>query len=200
MCSLITLCLASTHASAFSKIALKADGARKADRSGVLTRSADRKVRTKYSSTLVNNAEAKAESFARQPQPPENLGDVARITYQSFCTTGLAASAFKTAQQISGQIGAKTSLPLTVLFTNSRRMGVRWGRLSAGFAGGQALATVLLPRCSEQTCALFGAAVGGLAAAPNVQAMPSSVLTFVGFSYLLSKIPKPDAPREAKMR
>ena len=79
----------------------------------------------------------------------------------------------------------------------------RWGRLSAGFAGGTAFAVVLLGKGHEDNVArLIGAAVGGIAAVSTLDQIPSSVATFVAFTWVMNKLSdgQAQAMQDGRMR
>lgn len=65
--------------------------------------------------------------------------------------------------------------------------GQKWGRLSAGFAGGRAFGQVWQGEDNFQA-AMCGAVAGGVFAATSLADIPSSVGTFVMFSYFIEKL------------
>jgi len=87
----------------------------------------------------------------------------------------------------------------------------RWGRISAGFAGGRAAGQVVR-KADDAFCAVAGAVLGGAAAASTVAEMPSQIAVFVGFTVCLEVLspkspadgaeakPQRDVPTDAKER
>ena len=69
--------------------------------------------------------------------------------------------------------------PMRVLLCNPPRS-------PPGFAGGTALAAVALSRKEEDKwCQMIGSAFGGVMAATSLEQIPSSVFSFVAFSYVM---------------
>lgn len=125
------------------------------------------------------------------PPPPSNLGDVVRVTWESFTQVGLVGFVWTGASQMTKKVPFKEGLQA------AKGAGVRWGRVSAGFAGGTAAAVVVLRRKEDDKwCQMVGAAVGGLAAATSVDQIPSSVATFVIFSYFIGTLAERAERRE----
>ena len=125
------------------------------------------------------------------PQPiAKTPFDVVRTTLSSFVTVSGIGFAFTAAQESSARAGvsgmARKAVPGFVIRA-ALLQGQRWGRVSAGFAGGRAAGQLW---CGEDgfAPAMWGAVAGGVAAAPNVAGVPSSVATFVAFSYFIEKL------------
>ena len=129
-----------------------------------------------------SHASAVAPAPAKRPQC-ESIGDVARTTFDAFCLTGFVGASFTAMRQ------SFSRMPRQVIWANSNRSGMRWGKLSAGFAGGQAAACYALRRDDgDLLCSLIGAACGGAMAAECAAQMPGSIIAFVSFSYILHKM------------
>ena len=55
----------------------------------------------------------------------------------------------------------------------ARAVGMRWGKISAGFSGGSAAASVVLERPEDDKwTSMVGSAIGGVAAATSVAEIP----------------------------
>merc|ERR1719310_387867 len=131
---------------------------------------------------------------AVQTPPPVELAksplDVITTTASSFATVGgfgLVLTAFTESKKRSGVTGkARTAVPRFVV-QESIKQARRWGQVSAGFAGGRA-AGQLWSGCDGMTAAMCGAVGAGVLAASSVREIPSSVTTFVAFSYFIEKM------------
>jgi len=94
---------------------------------------------------------------------------------------------FQEATKRSGVAGkARDAVPRFVVQA-ALQNGQRWGRLSAGFAGGRALGQVWRGADDFQA-AMCGAVGGGVCSATSIKGIPSSVATFVVFSYFVEKV------------
>jgi len=145
--------------------------------------------------SLIVLASLGLSAAAARPAPPapplaKNLVDVITTTAGSFMSIGSVGFVFTAAQEtmaraaVSG--GARKAVPRFVLraaLTNAQR----WGRVTAGFAGGRALGQVWRGE-DDQVCAILGAVAGGIAASNSVADIPGSVFTFVAFSYALDRM------------
>jgi hypothetical protein len=92
-------------------------------------------------------------------------------TLQSFTTIGVAGFLWRIRKGQSAAIAT----------------ALRWGKLSAGFSGGRALGQVLSGR-DGTFASVLGSAIGGVAAATSIAEMPSSVITFVGFTLVMERL------------
>lgn len=128
-----------------------------------------------------------------KPAPPpiaKTPMDVVQTTLSSFATVSGIGFVFTAAQESSARAGvsgmARKAVPGFVIRA-ALMNGQRWGRVSAGFAGGRAAGQLW---CGEDgfTASMWGAVFGGVAAAQNVAGVPSSVMTFVAFSYFIEKL------------
>ena len=128
--------------------------------------------------------------------------DVIRTTVSSFCTVGLFGFSLTAVQEFSARSGvsgrARDRVPYFVVQA-SLRQAQRWGRVSAGFAGGRALGQAIRG-VDDGTCALMGSIFGGIAAAPTVSAMPSSVATFAAFGYFIESFTAGSKPESVVQR
>ena len=70
------------------------------------------------------------------------------------------------------------------LVRNSLTQALRWGRVSAGFAGGRALGQAIRG-VDDGTTAMMGSIFGGVFAATSLKAIPQSVATFAAFGYFI---------------
>jgi len=126
---------------------------------------------------------------AAPDMPPiaENLGDVVGTTAGSFFTIGGLGFVFTLFSEGSKRANtggkARAMMPYFVMRA-AVLQGQRWGRVSAGFAGGRALGQVIRG-VDGSACAMYGAVFGGIAAAPSVAAIPSSVASFAAFTYFI---------------
>eukprot|EP00967_Tisochrysis_lutea_P120930 scaffold198729_cov35-Tisochrysis_lutea.AAC.1 len=141
---------------------------------------------------LCASAAAASPARAAPPPPPiaKNLGDVVSATVGSFLSIGSIGFIFTAAQESMARASvagaARKAVPRFVLRA-SLINAQRWGRVTAGFAGGRAVGQVWRG-VDDQVCSICGAIAGGAAAASSVADIPSSVLTFVAFSYALDKL------------
>ena len=143
------------------------------------TGSRDRDLYDSYTSRY----EARIQAAARARLPPQNIGEVAGATFGAFAFTGSVPFLWTSLTQ------CRSGMARQIIFTNARRSGMRWGRLSAGFTGGASAAALLLRRPQDElVCALAGAACGGLAAANCVEQIPSTVLGFCAFTWLMHRL------------
>eukprot|EP00966_Prymnesium_polylepis_P275338 6361403-Prymnesium_polylepis.1 len=137
----------------------------------------------------VHRPQLQAAAVGDSTKPPiaDTPLDVLKTTVQSFCTIGgigFGVTAFQEAQKMANVGGrARSQVPYFVI-TRALAQGGRWGRVSAGFAGGRALGQALRG-VDDSTCAMMGSIFGGIAAAPTLQAIPSSVATFAAFGYFI---------------
>ena len=121
---------------------------------------------------------------APRPSPPpaaplaKNIGDVLAATTSSFATIGGVAFVWSAA--------TKRSLPI------GWQAAQKWGRISAGFSGGQALGQVVR-KADDRWAKMTGAVFGGAAAATTIAEIPNSIFTFVAFSYALDVLSPPAA-------
>lgn len=146
-------------------------------------------------------ATASRSAVTATPVPPplaQNAGDVVRTTVSNFATVGGFGFAFTAvkgfADNAGVQGGARAAVPYFVLKA-SLINAQRWGRISAGFAGGRA-AGQWLRGADDRTTAMMGSVAGGVAAATSVSQIPSSVATFACFGYFLDSFsakPEDDA-------
>ena len=136
-------------------------------------------------SLLAAGALARA-AVAAPPPPPlaKNLGDVVTQTGSSFALVGGVGFIFSAA----GAVLKRTPSPLAV----GVQAAQRWGRISAGFTGGQAAGQVVR-KANDRWCSMAGAFFGGLAAASSLAEAPSSIVTFMAFSYLLDYFGPPQS-------
>ena len=65
--------------------------------------------------------------------------------------------------------------------------GTKWGKVSAGFAGGRAAGQLWRGEDDFQA-AMCGAVAGGVMASESIKGIPGSVATFVMFSYFIEKL------------
>lgn len=141
------------------------------------------------------SASSGSNTVARPPPPPappiaKNIGDVISTTVGSFASIGSMGFIFTAAQEsmarakVSG--AARKAVPRFVVRA-ALMNAQRWGRVTAGFAGGRALGQVWRG-ADDQVCSICGAVAGGAAAASSIADMPASVFTFVAFSYALDKL------------
>lgn len=120
-----------------------------------------------------------------KPPPPQSVGDALKVTADSFFLTGSVGLVYR---GLLSPTGIRTGKPVAAARA-AVMTAQRWGRLSAGFAGGTAFAVVLLNRGEEdQLARLVGAAVGGIAAVSKAEQIPSSVATFVAFTYFMGRL------------
>jgi hypothetical protein len=146
-------------------------------------------------------------AVSRPPPPPappiaKNVGDVITTTVGSFVSIGSIGFIFTAAQEsmarakVSG--AARKAVPRFVMRA-SLLNAQRWGRVTAGFAGGRAIGQLWRGK-DDQVCAICGAVAGGAAAASTLADIPSSVFTFVAFSYALDKIAGTNKPEAIEAR
>ncbi|KAL1518489.1 hypothetical protein AB1Y20_002780 [Prymnesium parvum] len=143
------------------------------------TGSTDRELYRAYDTKVRQRAEPPPLGGTRPP--PQSAAQVLRLAWESFAQVGALGFAWTFAMR------CKDKLPLNEAARAAQATGVRWGGISAGFAGGTAAAALVLGRKEEdKVCAMIGSAFGGLAAASSLSEVPSSIATFVGFSFVLS--------------
>ena len=124
------------------------------------------------------------------PSPPpspalaQNFGDVVVQTGSSFALVGGVGFVFSAA----GAVVKRKSTPLAIGVQTAQR----WGRISAGFTGGQAAGQVVR-KANDRWCSMAGAFFGGLAAATSLAEAPSSIATFMAFSYRLDSFGSPQS-------
>ena len=129
-----------------------------------------------------------------QPQKPAPIAthpiDVIRTTASNFVTIGgfgFAFTAFNEATKRAGVSGkAKAAVPRFVVQA-ALTQGTKWGKVSAGFAGGRAAGQLWRGEDGFQA-AMCGAVAGGVAASESIKGIPASVFTFVAFSYFIEKL------------
>ena len=134
---------------------------------------------------------------ARTPPPPPPIAtsplDVVRTTAGSFATIGGLGFCFTAFQEATARAAvsgdARKAVPYFVLKA-ALQNGQRWGRVSAGFAGGRA-AGQLLRGGDDAWSRLMGSVVGGAAAATSLASVPSSCATFAAFGYFFDSFTHP---------
>ena len=133
---------------------------------------------------VVKNQPPKPAPIAKHPI------DVVRTTASNFVTIGgfgFAFTAFNEATKRAGVSGkAKAAVPRFVVQA-ALAQGTKWGKVSAGFAGGRAAGQVWRGEDDFQA-AMCGAVAGGVMASETIKGMPGSVATFVMFSYFIEKL------------
>ena len=117
-----------------------------------------------------------ANAVAAQPAIAKNAGDVIGTTAGSYMMVGSVGFVFSAASAAVRRVPA----PIRV------GMGAanRWGKITAGFAGGRAAGQVVR-RKDDIVCSMAGAFFGGLGAAASLAEAPQSIVTFMAFSYVL---------------
>ena len=128
-----------------------------------------------------------------QPPKPAPIAthpiDVIRTTASNFVTIGgfgFAFTAFNEATKRAGVSGkAKAAVPRFVVQA-ALAQGTKWGKVSAGFAGGRAAGQLWRGEDDFQA-AMCGAVAGGVMASETIKGIPGSVATFVMFSYFIEK-------------
>jgi uncharacterized protein (DUF697 family) len=129
-------------------------------------------------------ATPEAEDIAKTPL------DALQRTGQAFLTVGGFGFTMTAFQEGSKRAAVwRHSLTPRYVIGSSLMQAQRWGRVSAGFAGGRALGQVLRG-VDDGTCAMMGSIFGGVLAAPNLAAIPSSVATFAAFGYFIDSFQK----------
>ena len=126
-----------------------------------------------------------ASSAVAQPASPalaQNAGDVVVQTAGSFALVGSIGFLWTA----TGAVVKRTPGPIAAGLQTAQR----WGRISAGFTGGQAAGQVVR-KTNDKWCNIAGAFFGGLAAATSLAEAPSSIATFVAFSYIIDMISPP---------
>jgi len=149
------------------------------------------------------------------PKPPpiaKHPIEVVQTTVSNFVTIGgigFVFTAFNEAKKRSGVSGrAKAAVPRFV-FQAALAQGTKWGKVTAGFAGGRAAGQVWRGE-DDFHAAMCAAVAGGVMASETIGGIPSSVATFVMFSFLIEKltanskagaakggVPPPPQPRAA---
>jgi hypothetical protein len=119
-----------------------------------------------------------------------SVSDVIGTAAGSFATVGTVGFLYRFPAQLVKRA------PVPAAATAAVATAQRWGRLSAGFAGGRA-AGQLVRKADDTFCAVCGAVMGGAAAATSVAELPGTVATFVGFTLAL-EILAPSAGRSAE--
>ena len=140
----------------------------------------------------------RVEHVATAEAPPiaKGPGDVIKTTVNNFCTVGgcgFVFTAFSESSKRAGTGGKARDAVRYFVVRNSLLQAQRWGRVSAGFAGGRALGQALRGQ-DDSTCAMIGSVFGGIAAAPSVAQMPSSVATFAAFGYFIDSFSSGNKP------
>ncbi len=74
----------------------------------------------------------------------------------------------------------------------------RWGRVSAGFSGGQALGQYLRG-VDDRYCRLLGAACAGVFGAAAVADIPQNLATYLAFTYILESFEARAEPLAAQL-
>ena len=127
------------------------------------------------------------------PKPPpiaKHPIEVVQTTVSNFVTIGgfgFAFTAFNEATKRSGVSGkAKAAVPRFV-FQAALEQGTKWGKVSAGFAGGRAAGQVWRGE-DDFHAAMCGAVAAGVMASETIGGIPGSVATFVMFSYFIEKL------------
>lgn len=127
---------------------------------------------------------------AARPAPPPppiaaSPADVVRTTLTSFCTIGAFGFCFTALQESLARANvygdARKAVPYFVMCAAVQN-AQRWGRVSAGFAGGRA-AGQLLRGCDDGYTRLMGSLMGGVGAATSLASVPSSMATFAAFGF-----------------
>ena len=139
---------------------------------------------------VVASLGAVVQKQAPKPAPiAKHPIDVVRTTASNFVTIGgfgFAFTAFNEATKRSGVSGmAKTAVPRFVVQA-ALAQGTKWGKVSAGFAGGRAAGQLWRGEDDFQA-AMCGAVAGGVMASESIKGIPASVATFVMFSYFIEK-------------
>jgi len=139
---------------------------------------------------VVASLGAVVQKQAPKPAPiAKHPIDVVRTTASNFVTIGgfgFAFTAFNEATKRSGVSGmAKTAVPRFVVQA-ALAQGTKWGKVSAGFAGGRAAGQLWRGEDDFQA-AMCGAVAGGVMASESIKGIPGSVATFVMFSYFIEK-------------
>ena len=128
---------------------------------------------------------------ARTKSGPHRKPLDAQTTWESFTQVGIIGFTWGAISQ------ARLKPPLQAGVKAAMQTGVRWGRISASFAGGTAAAVLLLGRKDDDKwCQMVGAAIGGAAAATSVDQMASSAFSFVVFSFVIGTIMERQAAAE----
>ena len=127
-----------------------------------------------------------------KPPPPiaKTPLDVARTTLSSFATVSGIGFVFTAAQESSARAGVKGMARKAVpgfVIRAALMNAQRWGRVSAGFAGGRAAGQLWYGEDGFGP-AMCGAVAGGVATAPNLAGIPSSVVSFVALNYFFEKL------------
>jgi hypothetical protein len=128
-------------------------------------------------------------SLAAQPPPPlaKTPGDVARTTLTSYASLGGLGFSFTAVSETLARrnVGgmARSRVPYFVV-QSALKAGNKWGKLSAGFAGGRALGQVIRG-ADDRIASSMAAICGGIASANSVAEIPTSVGTFLAFTYFI---------------
>ena len=125
---------------------------------------------------LVASARGRAVSKAPPAAPAVPLanhpGDVISTAVNNFLLVGGVSYVWSAGSAVV----TRKPGPLAL----AKASGLRWGKVSSGFAGGRALGQ-LFRKTDDKWCGVVGAVFGGAAAASSVAEMPSSILSFVAF-------------------
>lgn len=141
------------------------------------------------SRAVIATAAVTSPSLATRSPPPlaKNVGDVIRVTVSNFATVGAMGFAFSAiTESISrGDVAGDARKAVPALVIRAALMqGQRWGRVSAGFAGGRAIGQVWRG-VDDRWASMCGAIGGGALAATSLANLPSSVATFCAFTYFI---------------
>ena len=130
---------------------------------------------------LVTLGASQAPPIAKTPRDVLNA---AAGGFISLGGIGFGVTAVSEAIARSGTAGmARTRMPYFVWLA-ALKSGQRLGRVSGGLSGGRALGQ-LIRGADDGVASMVAACVAGVASAPNLAAIPSSVVTFACFTYFL---------------
>ena len=138
-------------------------------------------------------AGSSSQASRTAPQAPaiaKSVGDVVGATASSFALVGGVGFVFSAGNNFVRR------LPTSAVAAGWGT-AQRWGRVSAGFAGGRALGQ-WVRGADDRWASMAGAVFGGAAAASSIPEIPSSIATFVAFSFVLDNMSPSDAPSKGK--
>ena len=122
---------------------------------------------------------------SQAPPVASSIGDVVGTAAGSFAAVGTVGFLYRFPAQLVKRA------PVPAAASAAIATAQRWGRISAGFAGGRA-AGQLIRKVDDSFCAVCGAVLGGAAAANSMAELPGTVATFVTFTLFLElALPKP---------
>ena len=122
------------------------------------------------------------------PAPPplaKHPGDVISAAVSNFALVGGVSYVWTAGSAVV----TRKAGPLAL----AKASGLRWGKVSSGFAGGRALGQ-LWRKTDDKWCGVVGAIFGGAAAAGSVADMPSSIFSFVAFGLVIDTFLVPPSP------